>query len=36
MREEEATKIVKEIVDGWSKVYINQVFFEQAVDNILQ
>ena len=36
MREEEGTQIVKNIVNSWSKVYINQVFFEQEVGNILQ
>merc|ERR1719232_19975 len=36
MREEEGLQIVKKIVDTWSKVYINQVFFSQEYGNILQ
>ena len=36
MREEEGLKIVKDIVNDWSKVYINQVFFDAEYGNILQ
>jgi hypothetical protein len=36
MREEEGLNIVKAIVNEWSKVYINQVFFVQEYANILQ
>lgn len=36
MREEAGRIIVKTIVDEWSKVYINQVFFVQEYANILQ
>ena len=36
MREEEAIRIVKDIVDSWSRVYINQVFFERCIDNVYQ
>lgn len=36
MREEEGLQIVKNIVNDWSKVYINQVFFDQEFGNILQ
>jgi len=36
MKEEEALQIVKQIVNDWSKVYINQVFFDQEYGNILQ
>lgn len=36
MREDEGVQIVKDIVDSWSKVYINQVFPIQTIDNILQ
>ena len=36
MREEDGLQIVKKIVDTWSKVYINQVFYKQEYGNILQ
>jgi len=36
MREEAGLNIVKNIVNEWSKVYINQVFFVQEYANILQ
>ena len=36
MREETGKAIVKKIVDQWSKVYINQVFFGQEYGNVLQ
>ena len=36
MKEEEGKMIVKEIVDKWSRVYINQVFFGQELGNILE
>ena len=36
MREEEGKQIVKAIVDEWSRVYINQVFFGQEYGNVLQ
>lgn len=36
MREEEGKAIVKGIVDTWSKVYINQVFFGVEYGNVLQ
>lgn len=35
MREEEGLNIVKNIVNEWSKVYINQVFFIREYANIL-
>jgi len=35
MREEEGLAIVRNIVNEWSKVYINQVFFVQEYANIL-
>jgi Ca2+-binding EF-hand superfamily protein len=36
MREDEGKQIVKNIVDSWSRVYINQVFFIREYANILQ
>ena len=36
MREEEGKIIVKGIVDSWSRVYINQVFFAQEYGPVLQ
>ena len=36
MKEEEGRKIIKEIVEEWSKVYINQVFFDGADENTLR
>lgn len=36
MRQEEAYRIVKDIADGWSKVYINQVFPTEVINNIFQ
>lgn len=35
MREQEGFDLVKEQVDTWSEVYINQVSFEEERDNIL-
>lgn len=34
MREEDGIEIVKKIVNEWSKVYINQVFFVNKFSNI--
>lgn len=34
MTEEKAKKIVQTTVNEWSKVYINQVFFIEQIDNI--
>ena len=36
MQEAEGKAIVKAIVDTWSKVYINQVFFGQEIGHVLQ
>ena len=36
MKEEEGIEIVKKIVNEWSKVYINQVFFINRVANVLK
>ena len=36
MRPEEGKKIVTDMVDKWSKIYIKQVFFKQENGNILQ
>jgi hypothetical protein len=36
MKEEEGVEIVKRIVNEWSKVYINQVFFINKVANVLK
>lgn len=37
MRSEEGHAIIKDIVNQWSNVYINQVFFDadRSVDNVL-
>ena len=35
MREQEGLEIVKNIVNEWSKVYINQVFFIREISGIL-
>ena len=34
MKEEEGKEIIKNIVNEWSKVYINQVFFKNAYSNV--
>jgi hypothetical protein len=36
MKEEDGIEIVKKIVNEWSKVYINQVFFMNRVANVLK
>ena len=36
LKEEEGVEIVKRIVNEWSKVYINQVFFISRMSNILK
>ena len=36
MNEEKGKQIVKGIVDSWSRVYINQVFFGAEYGNVLQ
>lgn len=36
MREEEGIEAVKNIVNEWSKVYINQVFFINKFSNIFK
>ena len=36
MNEERGKQIVKGIVDSWSRVYINQVFFGAEYGNVLQ
>ena len=36
MKVEEGQSIIKDIVNEWSKVYINQVFFENEFSNILK
>ena len=36
MKEEEGLIIIKDIVNKWSYVYINQVFFNQERDSILE
>ena len=36
MNEERGKAIVKKIVDDWSRVYINQVFFGAEYGNVLQ
>jgi hypothetical protein len=36
MRAEEGLNIIKGIVNEWSKVYINQVFYLREINNILQ
>lgn len=35
MREEEGLAIIKDIVNQWSSVYINQVFFNREDENTL-
>jgi hypothetical protein len=35
MRAEEGLNIIKGIVNEWSKVYINQVFYLREINNIL-
>lgn len=34
LNEQEGKKIVQNIVNEWSKVYINQVFFIEQIGNI--
>jgi len=36
LNEQEGKKIVQNIVNEWSKVYINQVFFIEQVGNVWQ
>lgn len=36
LKEEDGVEIVKRIVNEWSKVYINQVFFIGKISNILK
>ena len=34
MKPEEGLKIIKEIVNEWSQVYINQVFYVNSLQNV--
>lgn len=34
MKPEEGQKIVKQIVDEWSQIYINQVFYINSYQNV--
>lgn len=36
MRSEEGLAIIKDIVNEWSSVYINQVFFEMEEEEVLK
>ena len=36
IKEEDGIEIVKKIVNEWSKVYVNQVFFDKKFSNMLR